>query len=90
MIVEHDHFVDWVFMKIQRQRNVPLGWVNRIKEVADKFFNEQKIGPDNPITKVRMGSSYHDCRDEFYEETFDVVWDDYSRILITVKPKATE
>jgi len=90
MIVEHDHFVDWVFMKIQRQRNVPLGWVNRIKEVADKFFNEQKIDPDNPITKVRMGSSYHDCRDEFYEETFDVVWDNYSRILITVKPKATE
>ena len=86
MIVEHDHFVNWVFGKIQRQRVVPLGWVERIKDVAHTFFVEQKIGPDNPITKVRMGSSYHDCREEYYEDTFSVVWDDYSRIIIERKP----
>jgi hypothetical protein len=87
MIVEKEHFVNWVFVKIQTQRTVPLGWVDRIKKTAEDFYEAQKIGPDNPMTKVPMGKSYHDCREEYYEDTFSVVWDEYSRILIEVKVK---
>ena len=87
MDVERDHFVNWVFIKIQTIRKVPIGWIDRIKEKALKFYDEHSIGPDNPFTQIQNGRSYNDCREEYYEDTFSVDWDNFSRILIDVKPK---
>ena len=89
MDVERDHFVEWVFMKIQNIRKVPLGWVDRMKAAAVKFFEENCMGPDTPFVKVPMGRSYNDCREEYYEDTIFVDWDNYSRIIIKMKEKQT-
>jgi len=91
--LDREAFADWVFMKFQTIRKVPMGWVERLKTEAYKFFDDHKMGPDNPFIKVRMGRSYHDCREEYFEETFFVNWDNYSRIIIEVKqqePKKEE
>jgi hypothetical protein len=88
MDVERGHFIDWVFFKMQMVRKVPMSWVKAIKDKATAFFEEHKIGPDNPFTKMQLGRSYNDCREEYYEETFHVTWDSYSRIIIELKPKS--
>jgi hypothetical protein len=86
---DRDEFVDWVYRKIQTIRTVSLGWTERIREAAHKFYDQQKMGPDNPFTKVTHGS-YNDCRNEYFEDTFHVDWDEYSRIIIEVKPRSNE
>lgn len=83
--IDEGSFVDWVFIKIQVIRKVPIAWVQRIKEAASAFYRDNKLGPDNPVIRVRPGRSYADCREEYYEENFTVSWDNYSRIVITRK-----
>lgn len=80
--LDRDAFADWVFRKIQTIRKVPMGWVDRIKEKAYGFFDDHKMGPDSPFIEIRMGKSYNDCREEYFEDRFFVDWDNYSRIII--------
>jgi hypothetical protein len=82
--VDRTHFANWVFRVIQGIRRVPLTWVERITTAANDFYDRQKIGPDNPITKVTRGS-YNDCREAHWAETILVNWDNYSRIIIDYK-----
>jgi hypothetical protein len=83
--IDREYFVNWVFMKIQTIRKVPVGWIDRIKKAASDFYDANGFGPDNPFTVVREGRSYHDCREEYFESAFFVNWDDYSRIIIERK-----
>ena len=88
--VERDTFASWVFLKIQSQKPIPLGWVARIRQAAEKFYNENR-GPDkdgNAIKDRAWGwekGSWVDRLSESWEEIIRVEWDEYARIIIEFK-----
>jgi len=81
--VEREQFENWVFVKLQQVRPVSLGSISRIKEIANKYFDTNRMGPDNPVITVPLKKSYHECREAYWEETIQVRWDDFSRIWIS-------
>jgi hypothetical protein len=74
-------FQDWVFRKIQGIRRVPIGWVERIEKAAKEFYDTTFKSPDEGVTG-KIGKSWHDCCEEYWEATIDVDWDNYSRVII--------
>lgn len=82
LLVDRDQFVNWVFIKIQSVRKVPIGWIDRIKTTAEKFYDDNHMGPDSAFVKMKANRSYADCYEEYLEDTFFVNWDEYSRIII--------
>jgi len=85
--LDREAFASWVFERVQLIRPVALTWVGRITEAANKFYDEIGMTPENPNIFVRPQKSYNDCREEFWVDTFDVDWDNYSRIIITLRPE---
>lgn len=83
--IDREAFVDWVFLKIQSIRKVPLGWVDRIRKAATYYYDEHHMSPENPILTMKANKSYNDCREEYYENTFEVDWDKYSKITIKAR-----
>lgn len=91
--VEMGMFCDWVFRKIQLQRSIPLGWVERIKKAGEEFYREHR-GPDvdgNAITDRKWGwdkGSWSDRLESLWSEIIHVEWDNYSRIIIRFKEQS--
>lgn len=83
--VDRDLFCEWVFRKIQQIRPVPFSWVERIREAGIKFYNEQRMGPDDPFVKSSIGKSQAEWMEEYWSEIICVDWDKYSRIIIGLR-----
>lgn len=87
--VEMEFFADWVFLKIQAIKPIPLGWVDRIKAAAEEFYRKHR-GPDVDGKAIKSrewpNSSYADKLHEIWDETVIVNWDEYSRITMELVP----
>jgi hypothetical protein len=87
--VEQRIFASWVFMKIQSLQLIPLSWVERIRETANKFYSENR-GPDVDGKVIRSkiwkkSEGWADKLETIWDELIYVEWDNYSRIIIRFK-----
>lgn len=88
--VDKKLFADWVFLRIQSGKPIPLGWVSRIKEAAEKFYDEN-LSPDDPFVKSSMGKSQAEWMQDWWDDNIHAEWNNYGQIIIKKKvPKIGE